>query len=127
MPETVLIVDDDPNVRKTLETLLRTVLETEVVSVESAHAALGWLLSHAVDLVITDLCMPGMSGSDLIRQMRRDGNKVPVIIVSGHLSSFESREIWSGLGVASVLEKPFGMTELIEAVAPLLPSRRRVA
>jgi DNA-binding NtrC family response regulator len=127
VPETVLIVDDDPNVRKTLETLLRTVLETEVVAVESAHAALGWLLSHTVDLVITDLCMPGMSGADLIRQMRRDGNTTPVIIVSGHLSSFESRVAWSSMGVASVLEKPFGMHELIDAVVPLLPSRRGAA
>jgi DNA-binding NtrC family response regulator len=118
MPATVLIVDDDPTVRATLETLLRTVLELHVASVDSARGALEWLAAHPADLVITDLCMPGMSGANLIQTMRTRGNATPVIVVSGHLRSFETEAAWRAQGVSAILEKPFGMRELIDAVMP---------
>jgi DNA-binding NtrC family response regulator len=122
MAATVLIVDDDSNIRTTLETLLRTVLEAEVASAASAREALEWLASHAAQLVITDLCMPGMSGAALIQELRRVGNPAPVIIVSGHLRSFEQETLWREQGVAAVLQKPFSMQELIDAVSPHLGS-----
>jgi DNA-binding NtrC family response regulator len=120
MTASVLIVDDDANIRATMETLLRTVLGVRVASVESARDALAWLGVHPANLVITDLYMPGMSGSCLVRAMREAGNLIPVIIISGYLRSFESESQWRELGVAAVLEKPFGMRELLDAVTPLL-------
>lgn len=120
MAATVLIVDDDATVRTTLETLLRAVLEWRVFSVESGPEALVWLKDQSADLVITDLCMPGMSGTAFIRELRSLGINIPVVVVSGYLKTLESEEALRAQGVAAVLEKPFGMRELVEAVRPLV-------
>jgi two-component system, response regulator YesN len=118
--KSVLIVDDDPTIRATLETLLRTVLNVEVSSADSARDALRWLDSYPTDLIITDLCMPGVSGANLISRIREKGITTPVIVISGFLRDFEDEKRWRKDGVVAVLEKPFGMQELVDAVIPVL-------
>ena len=125
MPKSVLIVDDDPTIRGTLETLLRTVLDVEVASVESARDALRWLEAYPADLVITDLCMPGMSGARLIHRIRESGLRMPIIVISGFLRDFDNEEQWREKGIIAVLEKPFGMQELVDAVLPVIGEARR--
>ena len=74
----VLIVDDEPNVRLNF----RTTLETEhydVFEATSAGHALELLAEHSFALVILDLRMPGMDGSELLAKMRENGIKVPAL------------------------------------------------
>jgi DNA-binding response OmpR family regulator len=71
------------------------------------------------DAVFLDLVMPGLTGLDLLRTIRRDSPAFPVIIVTGHASSSEIAEA-RRLGVLDVLEKPF----ILNALTPALDRLR---
>jgi DNA-binding NtrC family response regulator len=82
MTKTVLVVDDDPTQRR----LIQAVLEREgfaVVPAESGDAALGRLMSGGTaDVVILDLTMPGMTGMEVLKEMRARGFGQPVIVLT---------------------------------------------
>jgi DNA-binding NtrC family response regulator len=82
MAKTVLVVDDDPTQRR----LIQAVLEREgfaVAHAENGDAAIGRLTSGAaVDVVLLDLVMPGMSGQDTLAEMRARGFSQPVIVLT---------------------------------------------
>src|ERR1700742_1030325 len=82
MAKTVLVVDDDPTQRR----LIQAVLEREGFSVAQAgggHQALARLQAGgAVDVIILDLSMPGMSGMETIKEMRARGFMAPVIVLT---------------------------------------------
>jgi two-component system response regulator AtoC len=79
----VLVADDEPNARRILEILLRK-LGCEVFSAPDGKAALRILREMPMDLLITDLNMPGMSGLELLAAMRNDGHTFPVIVVTAY-------------------------------------------
>ncbi|MBP6834572.1 MAG: response regulator, partial [Deltaproteobacteria bacterium] len=85
MAGTVLVVDDEKNIRRTL----RMVLEgdhLEVRDVERAEEALQVLTDEPIDLVITDIRLPGMSGIELLERIRKMASwtSIPVVVISGH-------------------------------------------
>ena len=118
----LLLVDDDPLVRGTLAAELRERGYT-IVEAEGASAALGHLeAGERVDLLVTDLSMPGMDGAALIyeAQGRRPG--LPAVLVTGYAG--EGAALAVG-GVApdatfALLRKPTSATELADLVAALL-------
>ena len=80
-PLRILIVDDEPPIRR----FLRTALAAQDYRVEEAgdgEAALDFLKRNPVDLVILDLGLPGMDGLDVVRRLRGEGKTVPIIILS---------------------------------------------
>ncbi|MDI1230323.1 MAG: sigma-54 dependent transcriptional regulator [Methylobacter sp.] len=79
----VLVADDEPNARRILEILLRR-LGCEVFSAADGKAALAILRETPMDLLITDLNMPGMGGLELLAALRRDGHTLPVIVVTAY-------------------------------------------
>lgn len=79
----VLIVDDEANARRVLEVLLKK-LGCDVLCAENAQAALSQLRETAVDLLITDLNMPGMSGLELLAKVQEEGCGFPVIVVTAY-------------------------------------------
>jgi len=79
----VLIVDDEANARRVLEVLLRK-LGCAVVCAENAPTALAILREQTVDLLITDLNMPDMSGLELLTTLRAEGHAFPVIVVTAY-------------------------------------------
>ena len=100
----VLIVDDDDNLRRVTQVLLEH--EGYVASTAaSAAEALRLLESRAQDIVICDLRMPGMSGIDLLREIRATYPGVIVIIVTAH-GSRESAAESMALGAYDYLTKP---------------------
>lgn len=116
----ILVVDDEPPIRK----LLRTGLGLEdydVSEVATGEAALV-ALDDKPDLMILDLGLPGMQGLDVLRIMRERGSAVPVVILS-------SREDEAGkvkaldLGADDYVTKPFGMNELLARVRTALRHR----
>jgi CheY-like chemotaxis protein len=114
-PVRVLLVDDDAVSREVMALLL-TVAGYEVDSAESGDAALRWLAEGTNSLpgvVLTDVQMPGITGSELARRLRdRCGVGTLLMAMSGSLPEEEERQAFDGF-----LLKPFTMAELAAAVA----------
>jgi len=110
----VLLVEDNPQVRDFAEGLLVD-LGCEVVSSESGQEALKLLETNGIDLVLSDVVMPGMSGVELARRMRDLHPGVPVLLATGY-----SDEIVRRGSEFDVLAKPFGAVDLSKAMAAVL-------
>jgi DNA-binding NtrC family response regulator len=106
----ILFVDDDV---KTGELMLRFSEDSPYEShvFQNPHHALEYFNSHGADLVITDLRMPGMTGLELMHDVRQQNSEVPVIIITGY-STVESAIEALRLGASDFIKKPFDMEEL---------------
>ncbi len=121
--ETVLVVEDEPTVQRLLVTSLRrlgyTVLAAsapdEALAIHAAHA-------DAIDLVVSDMVMPIMSGLDLVRALRARRPGLPCVVVSGH--GLDLPGGFGDLGDARVLPKPFRMYDLAVALREALAAAR---
>jgi CheY-like chemotaxis protein len=120
MPQ-IFIVDDSISVRKALEiTFKRHSLGS--FSAVSGEQALETLEGHpTVDLLMADVIMPGMSGLELCRAVRRDPQfqHLPVVLMSGNIDEDIRRQARE-VGANGVLRKPFSPEELIPMVEELL-------
>jgi DNA-binding response OmpR family regulator len=108
----VLIIDDEPIMRKLLEQILKDRYET--VTMENGREALEWMYSGNIpDLVVADLNMPEINGFEYISKVRESGffNDVPLIVLSGEESSSERIKCLK-LGANDYLIKPFNPEEL---------------
>ncbi len=112
---TILVVDDDALVRKAV----RLTCESEgyaVTEVGRGVEALRTVESVHPDLVLLDLMMPDISGFDICRDIRRSGNRVPVVILS---AKHDEIDVVLGLeiGADDYIQKPFRPRELLARIA----------
>ncbi len=115
---TILIVDDEERLRRALERSFRQEnWKTRIAA--SGEEALGILQEENVDLVITDLVMPGMDGMSLVRRIKSAVPGTEVIILTAY-GSPESMEEAEALGVRCYLAKPFDLAYLKTRVNELL-------
>ena len=116
----LLLVDDEPLILSAYAELLETT-GCQVVKCLSPLKALEVLedREEAIDLVVTDLSMPSLSGIELARRAREQRRGLPVILLSGNLGR-EEREEARGAGVAVCLGKPVDVTELRNAIEHLV-------
>ncbi|MFB3816259.1 MAG: PAS domain S-box protein [Candidatus Methylomirabilales bacterium] len=117
-PRRILLVDDDAGVRETLAALLQTVGHT-VIEAESGAAGLQRIREEPVDLVITDLGMPGMNGYDVARAVKAEHPEVGVILITGWGEQTTADPTISGL-VDRVIGKPLSLQTLLTAIEPLV-------
>ena len=110
----VHVVDDDEAVRHSLEFLLATV-DIKVRSYESAEAFLRNLPRVEPGCLVTDIRMSGLSGLDLMKQLKEQGMSIPVIVITGHGDVPLAVEAMK-YGAADFLEKPFDDEALVSAV-----------
>ncbi|MEM9072386.1 MAG: sigma-54 dependent transcriptional regulator, partial [Myxococcota bacterium] len=115
MSATVLVIDDEKNIRRTL----RMVLEGagfEVLDADSAERGLE-LLDESVDLVILDVRLPGMSGLEALEQIRTrpESRKLPVLMISGHASVAEAVSAVQ-TGATDFFEKPLDRDRVLVSV-----------
>ena len=106
----ILIVDDDPHINA----MLKENLETEGYSVSSAYSgteALMLLSNLKPDLILLDLMLPGLSGEELLPQIK----DIPVIVVSAKADITDKVGLLLG-GAADYLTKPFNMQELLARI-----------
>ena len=111
MSPTVLVIDDEPPIRR----LLRVGLSTQGYSLLEAPdggTALTLLKRERVDLVILDLGLPDMGGHDLLRTIRADHPDLPVVVLSSRGDEGGKVEALD-LGADDYVTKPFGMGELL--------------
>src|SRR5258708_3811560 len=78
---TLLIIDDDNQVRNTLHDLFSGIHECHTA--DRAEQALGYLEFETYDLVLTDISMPGLGGLEILKHMNRCHPTTPVIVISG--------------------------------------------
>lgn len=116
----ILIVDDDSDIRYLLRTLLGSRRYT-VLEAESGPEALEKLNSEPVDLVLLDLNIPGLTGYDVLRQIKATERirDVPVIFLSARTSA-EDKVQGLELGAVDYVSKPFNIQELLVRVAGAL-------
>jgi two-component system response regulator AtoC len=106
----ILAVDDEPNMRRLLEIMLRQAGYQALVA-ENGHDALERLRREGADLVVSDLHMPGMNGLELLSAMRQEGLETPVIIVTAQ-GEVASAVAAMKLGAADYIVRPFDLETL---------------
>jgi two-component system KDP operon response regulator KdpE len=103
----ILVVDDEPQIRR----IMRTVLVTkgyEVMEADSGEDALLLIHSERYDLVLLDINMPGISGIEVCREVRRS-SEIPIVIMS---AGEESKAKALDAGANDYLKKPFGVSQI---------------
>ena len=122
-PLKVLVVDDEPPIRK----LLRMGLGTQgyhIIDAPNAKAALE-LMAAEPDLVILDLGLPDMQGLELLRQIRQLREDVPIVVLSSRGDEVAKVEALD-LGADDYVTKPFGMEELLARIRAALRHQLQV-
>ena len=120
---TLLVVDDDNDVRETLQTLFLNVHECHTA--DRAEQALAFLEFESYDAVLTDLAMPGLSGRDLLQRIQRDHPTTPVIVISGTLDEAEAKSLM-GMGAFAYFTKPFRLEDVEAAVDRAIALRQEL-
>jgi two-component system KDP operon response regulator KdpE len=110
MQTTILVVDDEPPIRRFLRTSLGAI-GNRVVTAEDCAGALAALDSEKPDLIILDLGLPDRSGLDAIVEIRKR-SLVPIIVLSARIDEGAKVKAFD-LGADDYISKPFGMAELI--------------
>ena len=122
-PLKVLVVDDEPPIRK----LLRMGLSTqgyEILEAPNGKASLD-LLSQNPDLVILDLGLPDMQGLEFLRMMRARNEAVPIVVLSSRGDEVGKVQALD-LGADDYITKPFGMDELLARMRAALRHQLQV-
>src|SRR6201994_1050438 len=114
----VLVVDDEPAVRRALERALR--LENhEVLLAADGEEALDALASHPADAVILDVMMPKLDGLEVCRRLRKSGDRTPVLMLTAR-DAIDDRVEGLDVGADDYLVKPFALRELQARLRALL-------
>ena len=119
----ILLAEDDPDQSE----MLKDVLETEGYQVDTAFsgdAAWHKLTSHAYNLVILDVRMPGLNGSEVLRLYRKNekGTHTPVVIVSAFATEAQMRE-YTRDGADGSFSKPYDVDVLLKGIRELMAAR----
>ena len=118
----VLIADDDAGVRKILVSIVQNTLPSaKVTAVENGKQGLESFRRHGADLVISNFIMPEMDGPSFVETLRKDGEEVPIIMVSG---SSEAEALGKLAGIDSFVKKLEIMTELPRQIRTLMGENR---
>jgi CheY-like chemotaxis protein len=122
MPRHILIADDQDDARQALVALLQGMLDARIEVARDGSEALRQLLDQPFDLSLLDVHMPGLTGLEVLDQLKQAGNAVPSILMTGH----PSREIEMAamdLGVVTMLRKPIPAEVLRITVQQILSPR----
>lgn len=110
----VLAIDDESSIRD----LMKYTFEPhgiEIVTAENGRAAITILENNPVDVIITDLLMPSMTGLALIREMKKRKSVIPIIIITAYGNTEMVKEIIAE-GVFRLIEKPLDFEVLVPIV-----------
>jgi DNA-binding NtrC family response regulator len=122
----ILLVDDDPDLLQVLKAIIQRGFSDDIRirTANDPKDALQQLDAEIVDVLVTDLEMPGISGLELLRRAKRRNAWTQVLLVTGH-SSLDSVTEAMDLGASDYLLKPFTPGELKEVVDGTLSRIRR--
>ena len=126
----ILVVEDDPNLRKLYEVVLLDERYTPITA-KDAEEALEILESQHIDLIVTDIMMPGMDGYVLTEQLRDAKSSIPILMVTAK-ETIEDKRRGFLVGADDYMVKPVDEEELVLRVKALLrrakiASERKIA
>jgi DNA-binding response OmpR family regulator len=119
----LLLVEDDRTLRQALAFNLSRE-GYELVSAADGESALGIARAQTLDLILLDVMLPGMSGIELLRTLRREGRDTPVIILSAKGDEID-RVVGLKVGADDYIAKPFSRPELLARIEAVLRRNRR--
>ncbi len=114
----ILLVEDDPSIA----VVLRMNLEAEGYRVnvaDNGETGLAEARKEGVDLLLLDVMLPGLNGFEILRQLRREGHTLPIIVLSARSSEID-KVMGLELGAEDYVTKPFGLAELLARVRAAL-------
>jgi two-component system response regulator MprA len=114
----VLVVDDEPAVRRALERALK-LDNYDVDLAENGQQALDALAASPADAVVLDVMMPGVDGLEVARRMRRAGDRTPILMLTAR-DAIDDRVTGLDVGADDYLVKPFALRELQARLRALL-------
>jgi CheY-like chemotaxis protein len=121
-PKTILVVDDESNMLDTIQFILQSngYLTVTARGGEEALERLASLRAEGlrIDLILTDIQMPGPSGLELIELFREAGEQAPVLVMTGYSDQETARRLRER-GIEHFLDKPFEEEELLRRVRRL--------
>jgi DNA-binding response OmpR family regulator len=116
--ETILVIDDDANLRDTLGVMLEREGFQPVLAADGRSG-----FERAVELkpklILVDLCMPNLSGAEVCRQLRERGMKTPLIVLSASAGEMDKVQLLE-IGADDYMVKPFGIRELLARIRAVL-------
>ena len=119
----IVIVDDESSVLEMMEDLLKDQVE-EIRATTDSREVVNLLQGWNADVLVTDLQMPNMNGTELIETIRKGGSELEIVVISSFATQASRDELQKHL-VGAVLDKPGGFKELSEVVAKLVERKRQ--
>ncbi len=112
----IMLVDDNPNFRRLVQTILKAVGVRHLQLVGNAKEGIAKISHRPVDVVLCDMVMDGMSGTEFARQLQNMDLPSRLVMMTGYsLDAMKDRS--SDLNVSGYLEKPIKARELLETIA----------
>lgn len=118
----VLVVDDEKSIRELLADLL-SAQRVAVVEADKGDTALAKIEKQHVDIVVTDIVMPGMNGIELMKRIKAKHSDIPVILITGNSGKY-SPDMAMKEGADGYFAKPFHNVDLMFTLRKALNSRR---
>jgi DNA-binding NtrC family response regulator len=112
--ETILVVDDEAGPRESLRMILKPLYDVHTAS--NGQEALQLIQSKDIDVVTLDLNMPGLSGIDVLKEIRNLRPKTEVIVITGYGTLNNAQEAIR-FGAGDFISKPFNVADVISIVA----------
>lgn len=116
----VLIVDDESGPRESLRMILKSIYD--VHTVENGKDALNFISQEKVDLVTLDLNMPGLSGIEVLRAIKKLWPDIEVIVITG-CGTLRHAQQAINYGARNFISKPFDVADIIAAVSKAFERR----
>src|SRR5439155_24363946 len=110
----LLVIDDDLNIRRLLSELLASRPEFRLLIAADGKEAVRQFAANRIDMVLTDIHMPGFTGLELMADMKKISFKPEILVMTANATP-ENVETARRLGARSVILKPFDDLEVIEA------------
>lgn len=110
----ILIVDDEVGPRESLRMILKPLYDVHTAA--SGEEAIKYIQSNKVDLVTLDLKMPGLSGLQVLREIKRINNDIEVVIITGYGTLPNAKEAIR-YGAGDFISKPFNVADIISVIS----------